>query len=48
MSGAFYRILVDREPAAFAATVLRGVMLYSICTLLQATSRWVSEYIALG
>lgn len=48
MAGAFYRILVDGQPAAFAATALRGVMLYTVCTLLQATSRWVSEYIALG
>ena len=45
--GAFYRILVDRELSGFAATVARGVALYTVCTLLQATSRWVSEYVAL-
>ena len=48
VAGAFYRALVDGDAASFGSTLLLAAGLFSICTLLQATSRWLSEIIALG
>jgi len=47
VAGAFYRALVDHDAASFCSTLLQAAGLFSVCTLLQATTRWLSELIAL-
>ncbi len=47
VAGAFYRALVDHDATSFCSTLLRAAGLFLVCTLLQATTRWLSELISL-
>ena len=47
LPGSFYRALVNGDMVGFRAALLQGVGLFSVCTLLQATTGWLSEFIAI-